>query len=192
MGRWPGPPTGDKSATMLTSEKVRCSPSSPCARAEARCAWLRATARLPSPPLAPWAGVARSERESSRAGRTGKLAWRSCRLDRGVPLGIEHDSLDRRPVSGCAAPAPWVGLACPLVKFVPGGEQGAILTGVTLRRHVANAAVPMNIVVPVDEVRRPTPRRIEFGEPSDREFRPVFGGAEQCFGIRIVVADARS
>ncbi len=36
---------------MLPSEKVRCSPSSPCSRAEARCAWLRVAARLPSPRL---------------------------------------------------------------------------------------------------------------------------------------------
>jgi hypothetical protein len=36
---------------VLTSEKVRCSPSSPCSRAKARCAWFRVAARLPSPPL---------------------------------------------------------------------------------------------------------------------------------------------
>ena len=36
---------------MLTSGKVRCSPSSPCSRERARCAWLRVAPLLPSPPL---------------------------------------------------------------------------------------------------------------------------------------------
>ena len=36
---------------MLTAGKVRCSPSSPCSRAEALCAWLRVAALLPSPAL---------------------------------------------------------------------------------------------------------------------------------------------
>ena len=49
--------------------------------------------------------------------------------------------------------------------------------------------MPMFVVVPMDEARRPFPCRIEFGEAFDREFRPVFGGAEHSFGIRIVVAD---
>ena len=36
---------------VLAPGKVRCSPASPCSRGEPRCAWLRRTARLPSPPL---------------------------------------------------------------------------------------------------------------------------------------------
>src|SRR5208283_4073274 len=44
-------PTGDECATVLTAEKVRCSPSSPCSRASALCAWLRVAPRLPSPSL---------------------------------------------------------------------------------------------------------------------------------------------
>ena len=47
----------------------------------------------------------------------------------------------------------------------------------------------MFVVLPMDEARRPFPCRIEFGEAFDREFRPVFGGAEHSFGMRIVVAD---
>ena len=39
-----GLPTGDECATVLTAEKVRCSPSSPCSRATGRaargCGWL--------------------------------------------------------------------------------------------------------------------------------------------------------
>ena len=36
---------------MLTAEKVRCSPSSPCSCARALCAWLRVALLLPSPSL---------------------------------------------------------------------------------------------------------------------------------------------
>jgi hypothetical protein len=36
---------------VLTSGKVWCSPSSPCSRERARCAWLRVAPLLPSPPL---------------------------------------------------------------------------------------------------------------------------------------------
>ena len=55
---------------------------------------------------------------------------------------------------------------------------------------VSDAAVPMFIVVPMDEGPGPLSCRIEFGKTFDRKFRPVFGGAEHSFGIRIVVADA--
>ncbi len=76
---------------------------------------------------------------------------------------------------------------------MPGREHGAVLASMALRwGHVFDAAVPVNLVVPVNEVRRPFPRRIEFSEAFDREFRPVFGGAEQSLGIGIIVADARS
>ena len=39
-------------ATVLTSGKVRCSPSSPCSRERARCAWLRVAPLLPIPSAA--------------------------------------------------------------------------------------------------------------------------------------------
>jgi hypothetical protein len=49
------------------------------------------------------------------------------------------------------------------------GEQSAILTGVTLRRgHVANGAVTMLFIVPMDEAHGPFPRRIEIDEAFDR------------------------
>jgi hypothetical protein len=70
------PPTGDKCATVLTSGKVWCSPSSPsspCSRATARCAWLRVAPLLPIPSAARRdLGNARSGRESRLADRTGK------------------------------------------------------------------------------------------------------------------------
>src|SRR4029077_5757614 len=53
-------------------------------------------------------------------------------LDDTIALRIERDRRDRRPVAGLAAPASWVGLACPLVKFVPAGQQTAIPAGMAL------------------------------------------------------------
>jgi hypothetical protein len=49
--RWPGPPTGVECAMALTAGKVRCSPSLPCSRGTARCAWLRVAPLLSSPSL---------------------------------------------------------------------------------------------------------------------------------------------
>ena len=136
-------------------------------------------------------GIARSGQESRCADRTGKLALGQSRLHDGVALRIERDRCHGRPVPGLAAPASWVGLACLLVEFVPRCEHGTILSGVALRRrHVSDTAVAVFSVVPTDEACGPLPRRIEFGEASDRKLRPVFGGAEQCFSIRIVIADA--
>ena len=48
---WFASPTIAECATVLTSGKVRCSPSSPCSRGRARCAWLRVAPLLPSPSL---------------------------------------------------------------------------------------------------------------------------------------------
>jgi hypothetical protein len=48
---------------------------------------------------------------------------------------------------------------------VPGREQGTILASMTLRRcDVSDAAVPMFIVVPMDEGPGPLSCRVEFGE----------------------------
>src|SRR6478736_3844576 len=63
--------------------------------------------------------IVRPGRESRRFYRTGKPGSGRSRLDYDVPLGIERDCRDRRPVAGLTAPAQWVGLAGTLVKFVP-------------------------------------------------------------------------
>src|SRR3954465_5445254 len=108
---WLGPPTDNDCATVLTSGKVRCSPSSPCSRRSGRCAWLRAAALLASPALR-----AMADAFSGRDGKAGALAEpesrasRRSRLDDGVALRIECDRRDRRPVAGLTAPSPWVGL----------------------------------------------------------------------------------
>ena len=137
--------------------------------------------------------IVRPGRESRHFDRTGKPVSGSRRLDHRVPLRIERDRRDRRPVAGCPAPALWVGPAGTLVEFVLGREHVTVVTGVSLRgRYVANAAVPVDVVIPIDKASRPFSRRIESGEAFDRELRPVFRGAEQSLGIGIVVADARA
>src|SRR4029077_20628099 len=90
-------------------------------------------------PLSPFVArhdrcIVRPGRESRRFYRTGKPVSRSRRLGQRVPLRIECDRRDWRPVAGSAAPSPRVGLTGTLVKFVPGGEHGAVLTGMALRR----------------------------------------------------------
>ena len=67
-------PAGPQCAMVLTAGKVRCSPSSPCSRASARCAWLRAAALLPSPPLRAMAlDVPGRDGKAGSFSRTGKL-----------------------------------------------------------------------------------------------------------------------
>src|SRR5471032_728500 len=117
-------------------------------------------------------GVARSGRESRLGGRTGKPGWCDRRLNHGVPLRVEGHRVHRCPVPGRTAPSPWRVLTCPLIDFVARGEQGAILAGVTLRRgHVADGAVTMLFVVPMDEAHGPFSRGLEIGEALDRELR---------------------
>ena len=107
-------------------------------------------------------------------------------------LRVEGDGCDRRPVAGWSAPAPRVALARPLIQGVARGEHGPVLAGVALsRRDVADAAVAVLVVVPVHEPPRPASRRVEVCKPLGRELGPVFGGAEQRLGKRVVVADPR-
>ena len=62
-------------------------------------------------------------------------------------------------------------------------QQAAILAGMALpRRDIADAAVPMRVVVPLHEARRPLPGGSQIGEPFERELRSILGGAEQRLG----------
>ena len=101
-------------------------------RRSGRCAWLRAAVRLSSLRCAPWltqyqAGTGKQALEPNR-----KAGSRRSRPDDTIALRIERDRRDRRPVAGLAAPASWVELACPLVKFMPAGQQTAIPAGMAL------------------------------------------------------------
>src|SRR3954465_2615176 len=132
--------------------------------------------------------IARSGRESRLVGGTREQGLGGCGQD-AVALGIEGDGADRGPVAGRAAPAPRIGLARLLVQGMAGGEDGAVSAGMALRRgDVADAAVMM-VVVPEHEGSGPLPRFGEVGKAPARELRAVLGGAEQRFGVGIIVAD---
>src|SRR5215207_10341204 len=135
-------------------------------------------------------GRARSGRESRVASRT-----REQGLAGGggaVALGVEGDGADRGPVAGRPAPAARMALARLLVQGMAGGEGGAVLAGMALRRgDIADAAVPVLVVVPVHEGGRPLPRLGQVGKTRGGEVGAVLGGAEQRLGIGIVVADPR-
>ena len=111
-------------------------------------------------------GIARSGRESRCPDRTGKLGFRRCSTRRRVTLRVQRDRGHRRPVPGWPAPAPRIALARGLVDGMAGAEQAAILTGMALcRGDVADGAVPMLVIVPVDEPRGPGPGRLQVGTP---------------------------
>jgi hypothetical protein len=85
---------------VLTSGKVRCSPSSPCSRATARCAWLRVAPLLPIPSATRRGlGQRRSGRESRLADRTGKPVWITPRNAPEPALSIDKP-MRRREHSG--------------------------------------------------------------------------------------------
>ena len=131
-------------------------------------------------------------RESRLASRTGKPGLDQCRLHDGIAFWIEGDGGDLCPVTGLAGPAPWVVGPHLLIERVAGGEHGAILPGMALRRRdVTDAAVAVVMIVPLDEACGPLPGGVEIGEAAGGELRPVFGSAEQRLGIGIVVADPR-
>src|SRR5208283_1750516 len=56
------------------------------------------------------------------------------------------------------------------------------------RGDVANAAVPVLVVVPPYEPHRPQPGGVEIGEPFERELRPILCCAEQRLGEGVVIA----
>lgn len=134
--------------------------------------------------------IVRSGRESRHVGRTGKPALGRSRLDDGVAFWIERDRRDRRPFAGLAAPPARVGPAGMQVEFVLGCEKGAILPGMALRwGHVFDAAVPVFVVVSMDEPRSPVAGGIQVREVFDQEVRPVFGPSEHGLGVGVVIAD---
>jgi hypothetical protein len=72
-------------------------------------------------------------------------------------------------------------------------QQSPILAGMALRRgDVADAAVPMLMVVPVHEARSPLLGSVQISEPFERELRPILRDAEQRLGEGIVVTHPRA
>ncbi len=69
---------------------------------------------------------------------------------------------------------------------MPLGEDVVIAPVVPLgRTHVADAAMPMLVVVPVTEPLRPRTCSLEIDEPFRRELGAVLRGAEQALDERV-------
>ena len=123
-------------------------------------------------------GAARSGRESRLADRTGKLDLRCCCLDQHVALWIEDDGGCRCPVSGRTTPTSWVAFSRLVVERMTRHQHAAILTGMTLsRRDVANATVPVLVIVPAHEACHPLPGGAQLGEPPS-------GNSGRYFAVR--------
>src|SRR5437763_6052588 len=137
-----------------------CAPTIPCVARRGEC-------------------MVRSGRESRPADRTRKRRWRWRIPHRGVSLRIKGDDGDRRPVAGWSAPASWVARPRLLIERVARREHEPVLAGMALgRTDVADAAVPVLMVIPLHESPRPASRRFEICKPFGWELGPVFGGAE--------------
>ena len=148
------------------------------------CGWLRASHLLR---CAPRLGVARSGRESRLANRTGKPDLAARCLNISVALRIERDDTDRRPVASIPTPASRITLPRSLIDHVAGFEQTAILAGMTLcRGDIADAAVPVLMVVPLHESHGPLSGSGQIGEPLERELGTIFRGPEQRLGEGVV------
>ncbi len=76
---------------------------------------------------------------------------------------------------------------------MPRGQDRVILTGVTLRRRdIADATVPVLVVVPLHERHGPFTGGFQICKAPYRELRSILGGAEQALGKGVVVAHARA
>src|SRR3954466_2035371 len=162
------------------------------ARIRAMLALLRVAVGGCAPPIPCVArqgeGTFRSGRESRPIDRTGKREWRWRIPHRDVSLWVEGDDRDRRPVAGRSAPAPGIALPRPLIQGMARREHGSILAGMALGwGDVADAAVPVLVVVPVRASHRPVARRLQVGHPLAREFGPVFGGGSRALGPAVAV-----
>jgi hypothetical protein len=78
---------------------------------------------------------------------------------------------------------------CRAVDFRTLGEDGGVFSGVLLsRRHEAQGAVQVFVLVPLHEAVGPCAGFLEGGEACGRQRRIVLEGAEERFSMRIVVA----
>jgi hypothetical protein len=93
-------------------------------------------------------------------------------------LRIEGDGANRCPVAGPPTPALWIARARCLVDRVAGSQHPVILSGVALcRGDVANAAMPVVVVVPMDKTNSPPPGRF-------RSTKPLSGNSGRYLAVR--------
>lgn len=93
------------------------------------------------------------------------MSRRCCSGDGRRSFWIESHRADRRPVSDCTGPSFWVRATGAYVEFAPAREDVVFKTEVAfIGRHVADGAVSMDAVVPVDEVSNPALSGGDIGE----------------------------
>jgi len=98
------------------------------------------------------------------------LVLRDSGVDDGVALGIERDDLDGLPVACVSSPAARIGRTRFGIQLVPSGEDGAIFACMALSgAHVADPAVPVVMVIPINKVSDPTACVVDVGKPLRRE-----------------------
>ena len=108
------------------------------------------------------------------------------RLYDGVTFGIERDGADGSPVSRVSGPARRVAFASLEVQGVSRSQNREIVTGVALSwADIANAAVTMIEVVPMDEASRPSARLVEVAKALGGKLGAILGGTKQRLGIGV-------
>jgi len=96
------------------------------------------------------------------------------------------------PTPGVSAPACWIRSAGVLIDLSTLLANGDGRSAVSLNGcQELDAAVPVPMVVPVDECSDPLTGLFFGGKGLAGVIRPILHGPEQGFGVRVVVADAR-
>ena len=97
------------------------------------------------------------------------------------------------PVPGGAAPAPWIGCFGLFVERLARHQDSDVGPFVTLsRRDEFERRVAVLGVVPAHELQHPRPHGFQRLEALPRIAGVVFEGAEEGFGLGVVVRDARA
>ena len=90
--------------------------------------------------------------------------------------------MDSVPVPGVLASAPRVLATGVFIKRFALIQQCPVQSCMALRRrHKANGAMPMLVVVPLHEIGDPLTSAAQVGKRFQRELRPIFQGFEQRF-----------
>ena len=109
----------------------------------------------------------------------------------GSSIGLlTHTRCWLTPAAGVSAPAPWIRPAADLINLGSLLANGDGRCAVSLNGcHEFDPAVPVPVVLPVDERGNQVTGLLFGGKGLARVVRPVFHGPEQPFGVGGVVAD---